>query len=301
MSTEAPEDDLDFSSLYGHPFTPHSFHYGPHLSVIPASRAGKAHTLLADAVFNSSLLMCEWIDQGFLNFCHGRSVLELGAGTALPSLHLLQTPTARPSQAVITDYPSADIMLPLHENVSSNTSPSKISSEPKVITRGLDWANSDEIEQVRTLQDRGFDVIIAADLLWYTDAHPQLLNVIKRLLAVPSSSDGFEPRVLIATGRYVKPAQLSSFFSLASQAGFKWRELDLDSPFSGSADPGWGEMRLDDRKREWRGTHEVWWQDDGGQKMKLDVDELGVRKDAVWTFDMRWNDDVVMLKDSTTS
>lgn len=65
--------------------------------------------------------MCELVrfPEHVLNF--GLTVVELGAGTGLPSI-LMATMPAHPSLVVVTDYPDANILGNLECNVERNRS-----------------------------------------------------------------------------------------------------------------------------------------------------------------------------------
>lgn len=207
------------------------------------------------------------------------SVLELGAGTGLPSLRILQeTSRYKVSRCIITDYPSSEIMAALQSNISSN--PSRIPSCDVQLV-GLDWYDSQQINHVLHLNGgAGYDVILAADLLWYTDAHSALLNVIcKTLKKTP------EARVYIATGRYVTRSQISVFLRQGSERGLRYRELSIDDPGIRSE---WME-ELDSWERvNWKGEKDVWWEGENGTRRNLSTDDLTEMKNQVWTFELRW-------------
>ena len=64
------------------------------------------------------------------------SVLELGAGAALPSLVAARVGA---KSIVITDYPASSVLQAIRENVAANLSSPQ--SADSLRTVGLDWAN----------------------------------------------------------------------------------------------------------------------------------------------------------------
>lgn len=214
------------------------------------------------------------------------SVLELGAGTGLPSLRLLQDQTISLRQCVVTDYPSDEILQPLRDNFS------RLQLIENVEVAGLDWNDIEQIGHIKSFsgsenKETGFDLILAADLLWYTDAHAALSNVICRLLRNPQSCERKKttPRALLATGKYVKRANLYSFLEMIVKNGLSWRELSVDSP----EDAGeWQSKNREWPSVPWKSDTPVWWQDEDGQREYLSVDNLSERKNTVWIFEIRW-------------
>lgn len=78
----------------------------------------QANTLLADQLFSPSLLIAEAIERGLVPV-HGKTIVELGAGTALPSL-LSACQREPPTVVMITDYPDELLMQNLQKNVDGN-------------------------------------------------------------------------------------------------------------------------------------------------------------------------------------
>ncbi|TFY59004.1 hypothetical protein EVJ58_g6050, partial [Rhodofomes roseus] len=91
-------------------------HYGPLVLTV----APKANTLLADHLFSPSLLLAERIERGLIPL-EAQTVVELGAGCALPSL-LASTLARPPSLVVPTDYLDAPILVNLTRNLERNAS-----------------------------------------------------------------------------------------------------------------------------------------------------------------------------------
>lgn len=136
-----------------------------------------------------------------------RNVLELGAGTGLPSLICA---LGKAKKVLITDYPDDGLINAIEENISMNNV-GRITS-----AKGLDW--SDENQVSRILQDspqsKGYNLILCADVLWLSSCHSSLLKTITTLMERSSSS-----RVLVLSGFHTGRRALTAFFHRAIQVG----------------------------------------------------------------------------------
>jgi len=153
---------------------------------------------------------------------------------------------------------------------------------------GLDWYDSKQIDHVLSLNEGVcYDMILAADLLWYTDAHTVLLDVMCKTLRKTR-----EARVMLATGRYVKRGQITTFLKQASANGLKYRELSIDDPRLVSE---WmDEFEEWEEKSEWRGEMDVWWEGEDDSRKSLSAQDLTEMKNQVWTFEVRWKDEALV-------
>ncbi|WWC90644.1 uncharacterized protein L201_005580 [Kwoniella dendrophila CBS 6074] len=86
-----------------------------------------------------------------------RSVLELGAGAALPSIACA---IAGAKQVVITDYPDTDLVENMRFNVDTNV-PGNLRSSVDVV--GHLWGHDVKHLMART-EDKGYDTLILSDL-----------------------------------------------------------------------------------------------------------------------------------------
>lgn len=138
---------------------------------------------------------------------HAKSVLELGAGTGLPSLVCAMQGA---SEVLITDYPDKGIITTIKENVAL----CKVENIASV--KGLDWSEQTAVEGVLQLSPHasGFELILCADVLWLSSSHAALLQTIKTLLTKSSSA-----RVLVLSGFHTGRRALTSFFRRAAEAG----------------------------------------------------------------------------------
>ncbi|KAJ6614624.1 hypothetical protein B0H10DRAFT_1803191, partial [Mycena sp. CBHHK59/15] len=175
-----------------------------------------ANTLLADHLFSPGLFLAERIERGLIR-SHKRTVVELGAGCALPSL-LLSTAPAPPSTIVITDYPDPGILGNLSRNVERNSR--LVSSGCSVHCCGYDWGTDVAPLLALTSHDAGYDLVILSDLLHFHSSHDVLVFSVDALLA--HSPDA---RVHAVAGTYTKPEVCQNFLRIAAQKNFVFDEV----------------------------------------------------------------------------
>ncbi|KAI0792534.1 hypothetical protein C8Q75DRAFT_753318 [Abortiporus biennis] len=239
---EQPDDDGRI--LYGE------------LELTTAPKEGKANTLLADHLFSPSLLLAEQIERGLISLSN-TSVVELGAGCALPSL-LSTTLAQPPALVVITDYPDNTILNNLKDNISRN---SRLKSPLCAVhCVGYEWGKDigDILELLpRNSEPRGYDVVILSDLLHFDASHGVLISSLTSLLRKTNSA-----RTYVAAGKYTPKEVCKNFLKEAELTGISWEE--------GEDDP------------TWRGKLEV----KGGG---LDIEQLGVRKGMCRWWIGRWD------------
>ncbi|KAH9933819.1 uncharacterized protein B0H18DRAFT_1207967 [Fomitopsis serialis] len=234
-------------------------HYGP-LVLTVAPKEGKANTLLADHLFSPSILLAERIERGLIPL-EGKTVVELGAGCALPSL-LASTLAKPPALVVITDYPDDTILGNLKQNVRRNAY--RAAPGCAVHCRGYEWGrDSSPLLSLLPDPEAGFDVVILSDLLHFDGSHGVLLAALAALLRRSPTA-----RAYVAAGKYTLPVHCAHFVRIAADAGIVLEE---------GTDPAEGEGGV------WRGVMEV----RGGG---LDRAQLGVRKGMCRWWVGRWAD-----------
>ncbi|KAI9463021.1 hypothetical protein F5148DRAFT_1313640 [Russula earlei] len=236
--------------------------FGP----LTLTAAPKANTLLADHIFSPAFLLAERIERGLIDLSN-RSVVELGAGTALPSL-LASTLPASPTLVVVTDYPDDLILSNLQTNVDRNSS--SVTAPCTVQCRGYEWGK-DPSNLLRLLSSRGlqspsegFDAVVLSDLLHFDRSHGALLDSVCTLLARHDRA-----RVYVAAGVYTKSDVCTAFLHQAERRGLLW------------VDSGAGQ---DGREVDavWRGALPV---------PGMDRDQLGARKGMCRWWVGRWSDE----------
>jgi len=141
-------------------------------------------TLFAHQVWSGSILLAEFLASNAEKYVQNKKTVELGAGTALPSLVAL----AFGSQlSVITDYPDEEVLQSLKETVGYNW---ETCGRPigRVEVVGHGWGEPvDEITQTvsKLSSDRNngyFDLAILSECLWMHRSHGALVKSVDRLL-----------------------------------------------------------------------------------------------------------------------
>ncbi|ETW78129.1 hypothetical protein HETIRDRAFT_479321 [Heterobasidion irregulare TC 32-1] len=224
----------------------------------------QANTLLADHIFSPALLLAERIERGLIPLS-GRTTIELGAGTALPSLLASVLPHP-PALVVVTDYPDPVILGNLQRNVARNAHVAAPGCT--VLCRGHDWGQDHPASLPTDKElsaDSGFDVVILSDLLHFDRSHPALLASLTALLARAASA-----RVYVAAGSYTRPAVCDAFLRLAEEAGIMWEQ-------SGGGGGGGAEGGAE----AWMGTMRV---------TGLQLDQLAARKAMCRWWVGRWSE-----------
>ncbi|KAN0068826.1 hypothetical protein V8E54_012995 [Elaphomyces granulatus] len=156
----------------------------------------------------------------------GHTVLELGAGTALPSIISILSSAA---EVVISDHPSSPAFAgAIDFNIVANVPyslRSRISAHPH------EWG---ALGDAFSRQNRGrFTRIIAADCLWMKSQHENLVRTMLWFLTPNSTtSDGnvegsfqIDGRVWIVAGFHTGRAVIASFFETAVQMGLEIEDI----------------------------------------------------------------------------
>ncbi|TFY65374.1 hypothetical protein EVG20_g5609 [Dentipellis fragilis] len=229
----------------------HCFSYGP----LTLTTARKANTLLADHIFSPSLLLAERIERNIFPV-KGRTMIELGAGAAVPSFVASILPEP-PSLVVVTDYPDAGILGNLEQNLERNRG--SINSDCKVYCDGYEWGQDAglllrRVSEHTPASAAGYDIVVLSDLLHFDRAHSVLVASLTALLAKNTSSCTY-----VGAGIYTRPEHCTHFLRLSEAAGIVW----VDGGSGVGDDVGREEDTV------WRGTMAV---------KGIDVASLGVRK-----------------------
>lgn len=132
--------------------------------------------LFADDVWPGSRALSDYLDAHADELCLGRSVLELGAGAALPSLCASKLGARI---CVATDYPGKDVV----ENISRQFAANGIEAS-QAFAKAFVWGE-DTTPLLELTNGDGFDTVLMSELLWKdTKAlHAALLGSLKTLLA----------------------------------------------------------------------------------------------------------------------
>ncbi|KAJ8516213.1 hypothetical protein ONZ45_g6453 [Pleurotus djamor] len=198
--------------------------YGPlELTVAPKVRA---NTLLADHLFSPALLLSEQVERNLFKAPH-KSVIELGAGCALPSL-LLASSSDPPDLVVVTDYPDRGIISNLTNNVERNRNVFQPSCTVKCL--GYEWGTDpSHLRNLLSSPKDGYDAMILSDLLHFDQSHDVLVSSITSLLARTPDA-----RVHVAAGPYTRSEICDNFLRLAGSTGLHFDAVSCGSEWEGS-------------------------------------------------------------------
>lgn len=168
---------------------------------------------MADQLFSPALLLAEAIETHAININPGCTVVELGAGTALPSL--LMATRRQPSLVVLTDYPDPFLLESLKRNIECNRSSFWKGATVQAV--GYEWGTDAQhlrcdkaikqaspsltsISEPLPAGRTGFDVVIMSDLLHFGSSHDELMMSALQLLG-----ESADARLYVAAGKYTKP------------------------------------------------------------------------------------------------
>ncbi|XP_057957815.1 uncharacterized protein LOC131150836 [Malania oleifera] len=142
----------------------------------------------------------------------GKKVLELGSGCG----GICSMVAARSATLVVATDGDTKALDLLTKNVASNLELPFLS---KLLTKRLQWGNTDHIEAIKELSDGGFQVIIGTDVTYIPEAISPLFATAKELV---SSNGGLrevsKPALILC--HVVRQVDEPSMLSAASQYGF---------------------------------------------------------------------------------
>jgi predicted nicotinamide N-methyase len=177
------------------------------VSVPPAS----IRHIFAHRQWRAGMLMSDAIVSGAFAI-DSRAVLELGAGTGMPSITAAHVGAAQ--IVVVSDYDEPALIQELNANVRNNL-PSHPDRAKRIKVVGHIWGK--DTEELLDALPRGctrYDVILLADCMWDPLSHADLL---KTLLAVLAKTP--EARVYVIAGLHTGRDKITSFIRRAFRAG----------------------------------------------------------------------------------
>lgn len=175
-----------------------------------------AHFVWQSSMTLASLLAGERLEQ--VNVSDKTTVLELGAGSALPSIVCDTILGAK--QVVATDYPDPDVLAAMEENARTNKCQSL-----KVL--GYDWAQDPSwlLDQV----GGKFDVILCADTLWMRQYHSLLRHALQGLVRDDQTQVVFAYMDHDHDGNVARSffEEMRGILSVISEQHIDWRSPEL--------------------------------------------------------------------------
>ncbi|KAJ5156097.1 hypothetical protein N7492_008900 [Penicillium capsulatum] len=169
----------------------------------------------------------------------GESVLELGAGAALPSLVCA---LANASTVVATDHPSSPALTGAIDFNMNHNLHNRSPTTAKVSIQPHTWG---ELNDSFARENKGaFTRIIAADCLWMRSQHDNLVQTLQWFLA-PGG------KVWVVAGFHTARPIVASFFETAQNNGFEMehifeRDLNVRSKDGGEVHREWATFREDE-------------------------------------------------------
>lgn len=142
-----------------------------HQQIIKLSLPDSTSYLMAQFVWQSSITLSHFLLQASnQQLVRGKDVIELGAGSGLPSLvsALLQ-----PKSVLCTDYPEPAILENIRTNIRQNLQPD---FRTVISVEGLKWGPN-----CRASTEQ-FDVVLMADTLWLEHEHDHLIASLTKLV-----------------------------------------------------------------------------------------------------------------------
>ncbi|KAI8962198.1 hypothetical protein F5Y11DRAFT_200412 [Daldinia sp. FL1419] len=206
--------DAEHSLLYTSPHLPEPLH----IALADPDREAD-RKLFSHYLWNASLLLAEFVEAGTLALpldvglrrlqasafdVAGLETIELGAGTALPSL---MAALLGAKSVVVTDYPSETVLDTLRKNVAANakTENSPGNSLAPLTVEGHSWG---ELDTPFAVERRGrFDRVFVCDCLWMPWQHANLHKSIAWFL-----KDSPDAKAWIVAGFHTGREKMRGFF-----------------------------------------------------------------------------------------
>ncbi|KAF5350050.1 hypothetical protein D9756_009196 [Leucocoprinus leucothites] len=134
------------------------------------------HPLWAHHLWNASRSFASLLDATRL--CQGQTVLELGAGGALPSIIAALSGALK---VVVTDYPDTPLIDNICYNIAENV---PRSVQDRIRAEGYIWGqNTQPLLELLPPGSAGFDIIILSDLIFNHSQHDALLDTCERSIS----------------------------------------------------------------------------------------------------------------------
>ncbi|EAQ86050.1 hypothetical protein CHGG_07303 [Chaetomium globosum CBS 148.51] len=215
--------DADHGLLYTSPHLPQ-----PIPIALADIQLESDRVLWSHCLWNSSLLLAELIEAGTLGLAEGgdhgipwdgrfapplkgfdvsgRSVMELGAGTALPSI---MAGLLGAKKVVVTDYPAPAVLKTLKANVAASVNkefaPAGRFAVEEVLAGAHGWG---ELDTPLALENKhAIDRVIAADCLWMPWQHENLRQSVSWFLG-----QGEDARAWVVAGFHTTRDAMRTFF-----------------------------------------------------------------------------------------
>ncbi|KAK6161986.1 hypothetical protein DH2020_001827 [Rehmannia glutinosa] len=159
----------------------------------------------------------------------GKNVLELGCGCG----GICSMIAVRSADLVVATDGDTKALDLLTENVASNLKSPFLDSLP---VKKLEWGNKDDIEAIKQLNEKGFDIIIGTDVTYIPEAIIPLFATAKELISRNRFIENNKEPVFILC-HVLRRVDEPSILSAASRYGFRlvdrWPDENAKSSFGG--------------------------------------------------------------------
>ncbi|KAI9155254.1 nicotinamide N-methyltransferase [Paramyrothecium foliicola] len=168
----------------------------------------------------------------------GLDIMELGAGTALPSMMAGLLGARR---VVVTDYPAPTVMKTLRANIARNIRPELAPAQPdgpvtpSVLVEGHAWGELAPTDALCAADRHAFDRLLVCDCLWMPWQHANLHASISHFLRAADPS----ARAWVVAGFHTGRDKMRGFFDADALAA---AGLELDRAW---------ERECDGKERPW--------------------------------------------------
>ncbi|SPO21527.1 related to NNT1 - putative nicotinamide N-methyltransferase [Ustilago trichophora] len=175
-----------------------------------AHRQWRAGMLMSDALLSSAFPTAN------------RTILELGAGTGLPSITAALIGDA--SLVVASDYDEPLLVKELRDNVKRN-----LASASELVTKrckvvGHIWGkDTEELIDCLPRGVKAFDSVLLADCMWDPLSHADLLKTVVKVLSRDRGA-----RVNIIAGLHTGREKVTSFIRRAYRVGLRLAPVDRE-------------------------------------------------------------------------
>ncbi|KAL3500802.1 hypothetical protein ACH5RR_039895 [Cinchona calisaya] len=143
----------------------------------------------------------------------GKRVLELGCGCG----GICSMIAAGSADLVVATDGDAKALDLLAQNVASNL---KTSSSHRLVMKRLEWGNQYDIESIKELNNKGFEVIIGTNVTYGREAISPLFETAKELIAAGQGNDEDRGPAFILC-HLPRSVDEPSILAAASQSGFR--------------------------------------------------------------------------------
>ncbi|OCK77194.1 hypothetical protein K432DRAFT_407540 [Lepidopterella palustris CBS 459.81] len=224
MTSSEPEDDT--VDIFEEPadfyqpeknatYATHSLISGEELQV----RLVGHSPLWGHLLWNAGRTLSTYLEEHAGSLIKDKTVLELGAGSGLPSLVCAINGAA---QVVVTDYPDAELVENLQYNISHC---SLLPSDGNIEVEGYLWGAPIEklaVHLSKANSFKGFDVVILADLLFNHSEHGKLVKTVQETMKQSPASKSL---VFFTPYRPWLLQKDLAFFDLARGGGFNVNKI----------------------------------------------------------------------------